>query len=71
MVLTKSLDYGAMLYKSLNFNSLQQLCLQAGWITICPFGNLFNALVVDKIGRVKMISKSRFLVFVSFEIFLC
>ncbi|RBR07330.1 hypothetical protein FVER53590_09973 [Fusarium verticillioides] len=48
-------NYGPMLYASLGYNTIQQLCLSAGWITICPFGNLFNALVVDKIGRVPML----------------
>ncbi|KAF5576167.1 major facilitator superfamily transporter [Fusarium pseudocircinatum] len=46
---------GPMLYASLGYSAIQQLCQSAGQITICPSGSLFNALVVDKIGRVPML----------------
>ncbi|KAF2103327.1 general substrate transporter [Rhizodiscina lignyota] len=48
-------NYGPLLYKSLGFDTVQQLLIQAGWITVCPFGNYFNALVVDKIGRTRLL----------------
>ncbi|EXJ68734.1 uncharacterized protein A1O5_08528 [Cladophialophora psammophila CBS 110553] len=48
-------NYGSQLYKSLGFNTLEQLLLSCGWITFSPFGNWFNGLVVDKVGRVRML----------------
>ena len=48
-------NYGPYLYRSLGFNTVQQLVIQGGWISVCPFGNLFNALVVDKVGRCKLL----------------
>jgi hypothetical protein len=51
------LDYGPMLYAKLGFDSLQQLLIQSGWISVCPFANFVNSLVVDRIGRTKLLSK--------------
>ncbi|KAH0839199.1 putative MFS sugar transporter [Fonsecaea pedrosoi] len=48
-------NYGSQLYKSLGFNTLEQLLLSCGWITFSPFGNWFNGLVVDRVGRVRML----------------
>ncbi|KAL1966953.1 hypothetical protein VTN77DRAFT_3697 [Rasamsonia byssochlamydoides] len=48
-------NYGPMLYGRLGFDTVQQLLIQCGWITVCPFGNWINALVVDQIGRVRML----------------
>ncbi|EXJ86817.1 hypothetical protein A1O3_03771 [Capronia epimyces CBS 606.96] len=48
-------NYGPSLYSSLGFGTVQQLLIQSGWVTICPFGNYINALVVDRVGRVKML----------------
>lgn len=48
-------NYGPYLYRSLGFSTVQQLVIQGGWISVCPFGNLFNALVVDKVGRCKLL----------------
>ncbi|KAH8817019.1 MFS transporter [Xylogone sp. PMI_703] len=48
-------NYGPMLYGSLGFGTVQQLLIQAGWITVCPFGNFINALLVDKLGRTRML----------------
>jgi MFS family permease len=42
------------LYSSLGYGTVRQLLLQAGWITVCPFGNLLNSFVVDKVGRVRL-----------------
>ena len=50
-------DYGPTLYKSLGFGTVQQLVMAAGWVSIAPFGNWFNAAVVDRLGRVKMLGK--------------
>lgn len=50
-----------MLYGRLGFNTVQQLLIQCGWITVCPFGNWLNALVVDRIGRVRMLSELGYL----------
>lgn len=48
-------DYGPSLYKSLGFGTVQQLLIQCGWISICPFGNWINALIVDKVGRTALL----------------
>lgn len=45
-----------MLYARLGFDTVRQLIIQAGWISVSPFGNWINALVVDRVGRVKMLS---------------
>lgn len=46
-----------MLYSGLGYGSTDQLLLQAGWISFAPIGNLFNALIIDKVGRVKLLGK--------------
>jgi sugar porter (SP) family MFS transporter len=48
-------NYGPSLYSKLGFNTVQQLLIQGGWITVCPFGNLINALIVDKVGRTRLL----------------
>ncbi|KIW50162.1 hypothetical protein PV05_11777 [Exophiala xenobiotica] len=48
-------NYGPSLYSSLGFNTVQQLLIQSGWISVCPFGNLLNSLVVDRVGRCRML----------------
>jgi hypothetical protein len=50
------------LYKSLGFGTVQQLLIQCGWITVCPFGNWINAIVVDKVGRTRLFSKFYFII---------
>ncbi|RSL85625.1 hypothetical protein CEP51_003218 [Fusarium floridanum] len=50
-------NYGPMLYSNLGFNSVQQLLIQSGWITVCPFANFVNSLIVDRFGRVRLLSK--------------
>src|ERR1700761_3086818 len=32
------------------------LILQGAWISVCPFGNVFNSLVVDKFGRTRLLA---------------
>ncbi|KAI1610532.1 MFS transporter [Exophiala viscosa] len=48
-------NYGPTLYKALGYGTVPQLLLSAAWITVCPFGNLINALLVDKVGRTRMV----------------
>ncbi|KAH8655331.1 general substrate transporter [Xylariales sp. PMI_506] len=48
-------NYGPSLYASLGFNEVQRLLIQAGWITVCPFGNWINAMIVDKVGRTRLL----------------
>ncbi|KAH0833679.1 Sugar transporter family protein [Fonsecaea pedrosoi] len=48
-------NYGPSLYSSLGFNTVQQLLIQSGWITVCPFGNYINALIVDRVGRTRLL----------------
>ena len=47
-------NYGPELYSSLGENTVTQLILQGAWISVCPFGNLLNSLIVDKTGRIKL-----------------
>ncbi|KIW78380.1 hypothetical protein Z517_08215 [Fonsecaea pedrosoi CBS 271.37] len=48
-------NYGPILYKGLGFSTVDQLLIQAGWISVCPGGNVINALIVDKIGRTRLL----------------
>jgi MFS family permease len=48
-------DYGPSLYASLGFDSVTQLIIQGGWITVCPVGNFINSLIVDKVGRTRLL----------------
>lgn len=49
------LDYGPLLYESLGFSAVPQLLVQCGWITVSPIGNSINALVVDRLGRTRLL----------------
>lgn len=48
-------DYGPSLYAALGFSSVNQLIIQGGWITVCPIGNFLNSLIVDRIGRTRLL----------------
>ncbi|KAL6240681.1 hypothetical protein RBB50_012391 [Rhinocladiella similis] len=48
-------NYGPSLYSSLGYDTVQQLLIQGGWISVCPFGNLLNSLLVDRVGRTRML----------------
>ncbi|KAH6974567.1 MFS transporter [Ilyonectria sp. MPI-CAGE-AT-0026] len=48
-------NYGPMLYSRLGFNPIQQLLIQSGWISVCPFANFVNSLIIDRVGRVKLL----------------
>ncbi|KAK5215195.1 hypothetical protein LTR72_011729 [Exophiala xenobiotica] len=45
-------NYGPILHAGLGFDTVKQLLIQAGWISVCPGGNLINAFIVDRFGRV-------------------
>ena len=49
-------NYGPILYAGLGFDTVTTLVLQGAWISVCPFGNLFNSLVVDKTGRIRLMA---------------
>lgn len=49
------LDYGPSLYKALGFDSVSQLVIQGAWITVCPIGNFINSLIVDRVGRTRLL----------------
>ena len=49
-------NYGPLLYKSLGFGPVMVLILQGAWISVCPFGNVFNSFVVDKTGRTRLMA---------------
>ncbi|KAK5550757.1 hypothetical protein LTR46_011247 [Exophiala xenobiotica] len=48
-------NYGPILYAGLGFDTVKQLLIQAGWISVCPGGNLINAFIVDRFGRVNLL----------------
>ncbi|KAJ9256499.1 hypothetical protein DTO207G8_2502 [Paecilomyces variotii] len=48
-------NYGPLLYGNLGFDNVLQIVMQAAWITVGAFGNAINALLVDRIGRVRML----------------
>jgi len=37
---------------------VQQLLIQGGWISTCPFMNVVCMLVIDKLGRIRLMRKS-------------
>ncbi|KAK4941906.1 hypothetical protein LTR10_018236 [Elasticomyces elasticus] len=47
-------NYGPELYKSLGFNTVQQLLIQGGWISTCPLMNIVCMFVIDRLGRTKL-----------------
>ena len=49
-------NYGPSLYSSLGYSTVMQLILQGAWISVCPFGNIFNSIVVDKTGRTRLLA---------------
>ncbi|KIX97079.1 uncharacterized protein Z520_07193 [Fonsecaea multimorphosa CBS 102226] len=48
-------NYGPLLYSNLGFNTVQQLLIQCGWITVAPFVGTINSLIVDRVGRVRLL----------------
>lgn len=44
-------NYGPLLYKALGYDTLGQLKLQVGWITMGTPANLLGACIMDKVGR--------------------
>ncbi|KAH8700743.1 general substrate transporter [Talaromyces proteolyticus] len=48
-------NYGPSLYAGLGFSTVPQLLIQSGWISVCPIGNFLNSLIVDKIGRTRLL----------------
>ncbi|KAK2752804.1 hypothetical protein FQN55_005936 [Onygenales sp. PD_40] len=46
-------NYGPLLYGSLGFDTSKQLLIASCWITLALVGNCFNALTLDRIGRVR------------------
>ncbi|KAI5474791.1 sugar transporter family protein [Pseudohyphozyma bogoriensis] len=44
-------NYTPLIYSRLGFDTNLQLLLTGAWITMCPFGNMLNAVLLDRIGR--------------------
>ena len=51
------IDYGPLLYASLGFDTTNTLLVQSGWITTVVFGNVINAIAVDRFGRRPLLRK--------------
>jgi hypothetical protein len=56
-MLTVPLDYGPSLYASMNFDSKRQLLITAGWISVGVIANYGNALLLDRVGRVRLLGQ--------------
>lgn len=50
-------DYGVTLYSSIGYSGRIAIALTAGWVTVSIAGNSFTSLFVDRIGRVRLLSK--------------
>lgn len=48
-------NYGPSVYKSLGFDTVSQLVIHGAWITVCPIGNFVNSLIVDRVGRTRLL----------------
>ncbi|KIW15772.1 hypothetical protein PV08_05822 [Exophiala spinifera] len=48
-------NYGPSLYSSLGFSTVATFGIQSGWISTAPFGNFINAIIVDRVGRVRLL----------------
>jgi MFS family permease len=44
-------NYGPQLYKSLGYDTRDQLALQCGWITVGIIFNFVGACIMDRVGR--------------------
>jgi hypothetical protein len=51
------LDYGPSLYVSMGFDSKHQLLITAGWISVGVVANYCNALLLDRVGRVRLLGQ--------------
>lgn len=49
-------NYSPILYGKLGYNANKQLLLAGAWITMCPFGNMLNAWLLDVVGRRLLLS---------------
>lgn len=52
-------NYGVTLYTALGYEGRTTLALTAGWVTVSVFGNAFTSFFVDRVGRVRFLSKSQ------------
>lgn len=50
------IDYGPFLYRKLGFSVVNQLLIQCAWITVA-LANAINALLIDRLGRVRMLGE--------------
>ena len=49
-------NYAPSIYGRLGFNTNKQLLMAGAWITLCPFGNMLNAWLLDIWGRRPLLS---------------
>ncbi len=52
------LDYSVLLYQGLGFKGSIPLLLAASYVTVACIGNYINSLLIDRVGRVKLLRKS-------------
>jgi hypothetical protein len=50
-------DYGPSLYASMGFDSKRQLLITAGWISVGVVANYGNAVLLDRVGRVRLLGQ--------------
>jgi hypothetical protein len=53
-------NYGIILYTALGYVAPTTLAFTAGWVTVGVGGNALSALIVDRVGRVRLMSEYLF-----------
>jgi fucose permease len=50
-------NYSVLLYEGLGFNNEISLLLAAAYVTVACIGNFINSILIDRVGRVKLLGK--------------
>ncbi len=53
-------DYSVLLYQGLGFNNMLSLLLAAIYVSVACCGNYVCSLLIDRVGRVKLLSEFLF-----------
>jgi hypothetical protein len=50
-------NFAPQLFAGLGYSNVLQLGLSAAWVTVCAVGTWLSGLLIERIGRVKQLSK--------------
>ena len=53
-----AIDYSVLLYEGLGFTGAIPLLLAAAYVTVACCGNFINSLLVDRVGRTRLLRES-------------